>query len=1004
MASQRSSFGTLLRRHRMACGLTQEDLAAASGLSPDAIGTLERGTRRVPRRDTAELLADALSLGDADRAAFLRQARLRSDGADSPTRAPRPAARAETPPWPTGNFIGALPEEPLVGRASEYQRLTAMLEKVAAGDGNVVLLAGDPGTGKTRLGQEILVTAWRQGFHVLPGRCYETAQSVPYFPFLEALAAAYDAASPRLRARIPTDFPESARLFAQMSADAPERLYEHGERFRLMRAVTRFVQAFAEEAPLVLALDDLQWADDASLDLMLHLARQARGSRLLILGQYRAIEVHRRHPLEATLLAFARERLAERLQLRPLALQGTADLIAALLKEASVGEELVAAIHEQTEGNPFYVQEVVQALREQGDLIIAEGRWRAHNSRTPIVPESVRSAIGVRISRLDPRTQEVLHAVSVLGYVFRFDDALHLGLWDETALEESLAEATRAHIIRDADRDGFTFEHVLIQQTCYAELRSRQRRHLHRAAAEAILRDRHHARRSAELVRHFGESDQPERALPFALRAGAEAERVYAHSTALDAYRLALDLARDQEDSASVAHACEQGGIISYVLGRFDDAIAFLSEALAIHRAQGHDDEAVRVAAHLGQVHCHRGTIAEGLALVEGVFSTTSTEISPRSLALAYLALARLHTLSRRAHDANLAAALRALSYAQQAGDAALQAHAEMRVATATASAVSLAEGRRMEEQCIARLEALGLLSVLTVAYNNLSCTCYPKAEWDRHLMYAERGFDVAARTGDVVFICHFTWIRGENAFFRGQWPRARVLWESILATPEFQSEQMLPEVLLFMGWLSLCEGGDSEAREYFARLEARPGLKPEERGRMLLCQAEHDLLAGRPEAAEEQLSRVAMDGDLMRLEFESHIWGDRALLQAWAWHLGGDTVKARQLVAEVYEYGRAQDDYFDHIGAVGMLALLAEGDPAEGAKAEAALAHARIICPTGPTAHLDAKTLYRFGALAASLGQRELARERLHAALAICGELGERWYAPHIERALHAI
>ncbi len=243
----------------MAQGLTQEDLAAAAGLSPDAVGTLERGTRRVPRRDTAELLADALSLRAVDRAAFLRQARLRSGTAESQTRAARPAAsRPETPPWPTGNFIGALPDGPLVGRAGEVERLVTVLEEVAAGKGNVVLLAGDPGAGKTRLGQEILVAAWRRGFHILPGRCYETGQSVPYFPFLEALAAAYEAASLQLRARIQTDFLESAPLFAQVAADAPERLYERGEWFRLMRAVTRFLQALAEEAPVVLALEDLQ--------------------------------------------------------------------------------------------------------------------------------------------------------------------------------------------------------------------------------------------------------------------------------------------------------------------------------------------------------------------------------------------------------------------------------------------------------------------------------------------------------------------------------------------------------------------------------------------------------------------------------------------------------------------------------------------------------------------------------------------------------------------------
>src|SRR5258708_24123645 len=100
-----------------------------------------------------------------------------------------------------------------------------------------------------------------------------------------------------------------------------------------------------------------------------------------------------------------------------------------------------------------------------------------------------------------------------------------------------------------------------------------------------------------------------------------------------------------------------------------------------------------------------------------------------------------------------------------------------MRLGTATCFTGSFAEGRRMQEQNIAHLEALDLLSVLTVAYNNLSCNCYPKAEWDHHLYYADRGFEIASRTGDVIFVHHFTWLRGEDAFFRGEWGQARALW-----------------------------------------------------------------------------------------------------------------------------------------------------------------------------------------------------------------------------------
>ena len=215
------TFATLLRRSRLAAGLTQEELAERARLSVRGITDLERGARRAPHKETVHLLADALGLTPDDRAAFERAVRLR-DLHPSET----PSTREAMPALPGtdqdvvfgepaasvslahGGFLGALPAGPLVGRQAELQRVLAALTAVAGGQGRLVLLAGEPGVGKTRLAQEVMLRARERGFHVLVGRCYEQHAALPFFVFTEALAAAWcwprPPCAPRHHAASPT--------------------------------------------------------------------------------------------------------------------------------------------------------------------------------------------------------------------------------------------------------------------------------------------------------------------------------------------------------------------------------------------------------------------------------------------------------------------------------------------------------------------------------------------------------------------------------------------------------------------------------------------------------------------------------------------------------------------------------------------------------------------------------------------------------------------------------
>src|SRR5215218_1070824 len=197
-AYEPQAFGDLLRRHRDLAGMSQEELAERAHLSARAISDLERGVKRTPRRDTVQLLIEALGLSGDARTAFVTAARE-----PAARRAPRQAGRppvAGTPAYPhgsvppTGGFLGAMPEGPLIGREAELAGVRAGIEAVVEGSGRLVMISGEPGVGKTRISQEAMLACRDFGYVIATGRCYEPHRSVPYYPFLEALSSLHAAA------------------------------------------------------------------------------------------------------------------------------------------------------------------------------------------------------------------------------------------------------------------------------------------------------------------------------------------------------------------------------------------------------------------------------------------------------------------------------------------------------------------------------------------------------------------------------------------------------------------------------------------------------------------------------------------------------------------------------------------------------------------------------------------------------------------------------------------
>jgi class 3 adenylate cyclase/tetratricopeptide (TPR) repeat protein len=602
--------------------------------------------------------------------------RAAPDG-EQPASAAQPAAApARSRALPHGGYLGAIPDNTLVSRASELDRIEGAIAAAAAGTGRLVLLAGEPGVGKTRLAQEAMLAAQGAGLRVLVGRCYEEQTSVPFLPFTEALSAAWDLASPALRLIAASRYGELGRLLPERLAATP---LPEGEdpRQRVLRAVAGFLQALAAEVPLALLVDDLHWADSPSLELLSHLARSLRADPVLLLGTYRDVEVGRQHPLEHTLNSLTRDRVVEVLTLRGLPPAGTADLICARFGVTEVSNSLRDLVHARTEGNPFFTEEVLSALVEQGAIYREGAAWERKEMAEITVPQSVRSVVGQRVGRLASEAQETLRMASVLGQEWDLDLLLEAAGQDEDAVLDHLEAALVARLLeerRGGRRERFAFAHALIAQTLYDEVPRFRLRRLHLRTGEALERARGERPESAaELSRHFLAGGDETRALRYAIAAGDHAESLYAHAEAQAHFEAALELLQDMDRELETAAVRRKLGAVLVNMGRTGAAVASYEAARAVYEQAGDRAALAELEREIGWAYQVASEFAAAAPHLEAALRLWPAGQEDAALVRLLLDAARIEVFTGEL-DAARQHVDHSVALAEQLGDVALQA------------------------------------------------------------------------------------------------------------------------------------------------------------------------------------------------------------------------------------------------------------------------------------------------------------------------------------------
>lgn len=491
----------------------------------------------------------------------------------------------------------------LIGRAEELARLKEALEGAAGGRGGCILLEGEAGIGKSRLLGEMFKDF--QGLR-LEGRCYEDESVPPLAPLAAALGELLISPSrSEFRPVFEKRAAHLARLFPELAntaSDKPSESLPNPEigKYRLYEALAGLIFDLAATQPVLVILEDLHWSDEASLEFFRFLARRLGGKRLLLAGTYRSENLT--PPLSRILAHIHQERLALEFKLGPLDRPDVEALVRQILGTPSPFplEILASAVH-FSDGNPFYVEELLGALAASGDLYQAEGGWRGRPPAELHLPRSLQEAILGRTEGLSEEAWLVLHWAAVAGRRFDFRLMQAITSRDDRELLALIGELSDAQIIQEESAETFSFRHALVREAIYTQLLGYERRWLHRRVADALeaLFAGTQDERAAELAYHFYEAQDWLKAMLYAQRAGEQAFELHAVRSALAQYTRAIESAGKLGMESPFEWRLKRAHLHE-LLGEFEPAEADFEAALDQARSDGNMQEQRQALLDLG--------------------------------------------------------------------------------------------------------------------------------------------------------------------------------------------------------------------------------------------------------------------------------------------------------------------------------------------------------------------------------------------------------------------
>jgi predicted ATPase len=765
-------------------------------------------------------------------------------------------------------------EVPLIDRVEEMNVLKEAVYGAVHGEGSLVFVHGEAGIGKTRLVRELGAYARSRGVQVLYGRCpalFRMDGVPPYILWKEVIKEYLGKTTPEQLNRVIGFYPaEVAKLVPELSQKLrafPQSLpiSAEQEQNRLFEAVSQFITNISQENPLLVILDDLQWTDPSSLLLLHYLARGVQKTPLLLLGAYRSTDIDSKHPLSPVLTELRRERLPLSVSLKRMSLEEISEMIEQILKQDDVPPEFCRMVYEKTRGNPFFAEEVVESLKEEGIIYREDKKWKFKEVSKIEFPESVKIVLKARFNRLDDECQNVLTMASFVGNDFTLEALSALTGIEENKLLELMDRMLKTGLIKEREVRGegvCSFADILVRDMVYEEVSLLKRKKLHGVVGSALEKvyakkiDEH----SGELASHFLESGDKEKALDYFLKAGEKAAKIHANTEAISYFQSALRLLDDIEGKyQEKAHVLETLGDIKRIVGEYDDCLKRWNEALPLRERLDQKEKVAELDRWMARVLWRDlGKTEQAQENFEKALEILKAE--PESVELAALYAARA-SMSYFTEDVQ-----KACSWAEKALELGKKLNASEVVASAYIDLGLVLGATGERKKAVQNMEkALKIaldnsyVDIALRAYNNLAVEL-PAEESERRLQCYEKGLELAKRAGHIQSIGWLGPVLATNYLGMGKIDKARTLAEesdalnrktgnlfslsnSRLILGAFyhiwgewnKSEQYLKEALSislginntqqvassygFLGWCCYDRGEYVQAKEYFEKM-----------------------------------------------------------------------------------------------------------------------------------------------------------------------------------------
>jgi tetratricopeptide (TPR) repeat protein len=503
-----------------------------------------------------------------------------------------PAVAFREPRWLT----------PLVNRTDELSKLKGALHDAFNNKSSIVALHGEAGVGKTRLMRELATYAQSEDATVLMGKASE--ERIPYAPWAE-VTREYIGQAPGelLRRMLGTHVSDFARLIPDIAVKVgtvppPRPLGEQQDRIRLFESISHFLISISKEKPLLLLFDDLQWADQASLDLLEYFVRSTGNLRILVACSYGTEDAGPDTSLHKMLAKLNRDRLLESLPVKNLRQEDTVKLIEQIFGEKQASTEFTDLIHKTTGGNPFFVEEVLRSLVEDGTIFRTEKGWDRKPIQEIVVPESVKSTLRSRLAKLESDTLGILVRAAVIGPEFDFEVLLEVSQENEDQLVQRLETVISQGLLVEVPREKsmFRFSDNRIREMLLDDLIQIKRARYHLKVAEAMekLYSKKLERHAEAIANHFSEGGDIGRCIKYSVIAGDLNKSIYAYEPAIKDYRRAvelLELEGEREGEGEKAALLEKLGACYAFAGQLHESTQSYEQALGIFE-KSHDNKA----------------------------------------------------------------------------------------------------------------------------------------------------------------------------------------------------------------------------------------------------------------------------------------------------------------------------------------------------------------------------------------------------------------------------